>query len=751
MNAQAVSNSTDEPFLRYWEKKQDGLVPSAWFSRAYLRARAALARKRLEEAFVGGAEKKETEDLLSVSEDRGEEQKREHAGEATRGTKKAADDGGRNGNEGKGLSKPLRGVCIAHYMTKNRIEEVILRLAARASGYVPVTINWDADGIDRVLYKIHSTQCKAVIVDEDVPASCRTRLAEAAEGHFHVLSAATLCSPSGDNLSEVLEKPICREIQESMQDCCLENLCSSTGCRLRIRTEEGSERSPAEADGESKDAVCLIVFTSGTTGLPKGAVLTSKNMETSCLSFRQLLELRDDLPLTVVIVNPLHHINSSVMLELALCCPRAKVHLVSRYTTSYWRVLAEIAEAAQQAAGMSGAPDPLKGDFRVVVPLVSRHIDFLRKLVDTASLPNGMSVQRLSRALKPKEIVVLLGSAPVGPTTVEAFRRLLGKLPSIRFGSTETCLQVMGTPFSLTDEERMRALERGWQHTYRGTPQPGYYIGRPHPPMTEVKIVKSTDSSDAEFMVPCEEGEPGMLICRGRNCMRGYTPSTEPSRSVFSSDHWYLGLGDVCFFLRPLEKGDQARHGEEEREEHGEGRGGIRGREARLEGRQSCQDSEACTDYYWVTRSADIVIKGGANYSSAQISEDIKECLLRLYEGKLAETHISVATVGMKLNSEHEDSCCVTVELTQGKRGLGDQENTEQGEKEQGNEEDAWKALVSDIQENFLSRVRTDSSLLPKSSLPDVLRIGTIPRNFKGLPDSAALKKCFAEHLKKND
>ncbi|CBZ50224.1 conserved hypothetical protein [Neospora caninum Liverpool] len=669
MNAQAVSNSTDEPFLRYWEKKQDGLVPSAWFSRAYLRARAALARKRLEEAFVGGAEKKETEDLLSVSEDRGEEQKREHAGEATRGTKKAADDGGRNGNEGKGLSKPLRGVCIAHYMTKNRIEEVILRLAARASGYVPVTINWDADGIDRVLYKIHSTQCKAVIVDEDVPASCRTRLAEAAEGHFHY-------------------------IIHNIYTYIYASLCSTAHCRgVRTVTRRSRRRIQRR-------------------GLPE--------------IWRRLVSRFDN-------------------------CWSCAMTFLSQYTTSYWRVLAEIAEAAQQAAGMSGAPDPLKGDFRVVVPLVSRHIDFLRKLVDTASLPNGMSVQRLSRALKPKEIVVLLGSAPVGPTTVEAFRRLLGKLPSIRFGSTETCLQVMGTPFSLTDEERMRALERGWQHTYRGTPQPGYYIGRPHPPMTEVKIVKSTDSSDAEFMVPCEEGEPGMLICRGRNCMRGYTPSTEPSRSVFSSDHWYLGLGDVCFFLRPLEKGDQARHGEEEREEHGEGRGGIRGREARLEGRQSCQDSEACTDYYWVTRSADIVIKGGANYSSAQISEDIKECLLRLYEGKLAETHISVATVGMKLNSEHEDSCCVTVELTQGKRGLGDQENTEQGEKEQGNEEDAWKALVSDIQENFLSRVRTDSSLLPKSSLPDVLRIGTIPRNFKGLPDSAALKKCFAEHLKKND
>ena len=54
---------------------------------------------------------------------------------------------------------------------------------------------------------------------------------------------------------------------------------------------------------------------------------------------------------------------------------------------------------------------------------------------------------------------------------------------SVRFGSTETCLQVCGTPLSLTEAQRFAAFKVGWNHTVRNAkdgstqPQPGYYIG----------------------------------------------------------------------------------------------------------------------------------------------------------------------------------------------------------------------------------------------------------------------------------
>ncbi|KFH01458.1 AMP-binding enzyme [Toxoplasma gondii MAS] len=484
MDGPAVDNST-EPFLRFWEKTQDGLTSSVWLSREDLHLLAAQATRRLVESLGGCMQKEQGNYSVSQLAENHTEQRQQKQGKQQ--TRAGA---GTEGIEGQttnrtGLLEPLRGVCIAHYMTKNRVEEVILRLAAKASGYIPVTINWDADGIDRILYKIESTHCQAVIVDEEVPVACLNRLAEAAQGRFKVLSAKALCFQSHDNLP-VPEKQSC-ENARSMQD-----------CDLRTLSEGKSECTPSKEERE--DNVSLVVFTSGTTGRPKGAILTNKNMETSCLALRQLLDLRDDTPLTLVIVNPLHHVNSSVMLELALRSRRAKVHLVSRYTTSFWRLLADVAEEEAAASGRPERSAVPKRDFRLLTPLVSRHIDFLRELVDTNRL-TGVSVHRLAHALRPKEVVLLLGSAPVGLTTVQTFLRLLGKLPAIRFGSTETCLQVMGTPFSLTDDEMMRALERGWNHIFQGRPQKGFYIGRPHPPLTEVEIVKSTDPSNAHYMV----------------------------------------------------------------------------------------------------------------------------------------------------------------------------------------------------------------------------------------------------------
>ncbi|KFG37359.1 AMP-binding enzyme [Toxoplasma gondii FOU] len=507
MDGPAVDNSTD-PFLRFWEKTQDGLTSSVWLSREDLHLLAAQASRRLVESLGGCMQKEQGNYSVSQLAENHTEQRQQKQGKQQ--TRAGA---GTEGIEGQttnrtGLLKPLRGVCIAHYMTKNRVEEVILRLAAKASGYIPVTINWDADGIDRILYKIESTHCQAVIVDEEVPVACLNRLAEAAQGRFKVLSAKALCFQSHDNLP-VPEKQSC-ENARSMQDCDLRTLSGGKSectpskeerednvslvrsvrtprnahCRHREKNEVGEKRQDSEdsegelekekstgkqtPEGESRGPIsvylfthhiwkCIqrmhlltyryVVFTSGTTGRPKGAILTNKNMETSCLALRQLLDLRDDTPLTLVIVNPLHHVNSSVMLELALRSRRAKVHLVSRYTTSFWRLLADVAEEEAAASGRPERSAVPKRDFRLLTPLVSRHIDFLRELVDTNRL-TGVSVHRLAHALKPKEVVLLLGSAPVGLTTVQTFLRLLGKLPAIRFGSTETCLQVSPTHFS---------------------------------------------------------------------------------------------------------------------------------------------------------------------------------------------------------------------------------------------------------------------------------------------------------------
>jgi hypothetical protein len=65
----------------------------------------------------------------------------------------------------RGLSK---GDMVCHYFTNNTPADLAFRLAAAMVGTIPVTINWQADPIDRILYKIELTNSKMVIIDEGV-------------------------------------------------------------------------------------------------------------------------------------------------------------------------------------------------------------------------------------------------------------------------------------------------------------------------------------------------------------------------------------------------------------------------------------------------------------------------------------------------------------------------------------------------------------------------------------------------------
>lgn len=47
-----------------------------------------------------------------------------------------------------------------HFFTGNCVEDLAFRLAAVMVGTVPVTVNWDSDPIDRILYKVKSSKAK---------------------------------------------------------------------------------------------------------------------------------------------------------------------------------------------------------------------------------------------------------------------------------------------------------------------------------------------------------------------------------------------------------------------------------------------------------------------------------------------------------------------------------------------------------------------------------------------------------------
>ena len=88
-----------------------------------------------------------------------------------------------------------------------------------------------------------------------------------------------------------------------------------------------------------------------------------------------------------------------------------------------------------------------------MAPLVARHFDFLDGLASSAEPGRSLTVPLAELGAALNRVSILIGSAPVGPTTVARLQQYAHKLPLVRFGSTETCLQVVGTPRGATEEE----------------------------------------------------------------------------------------------------------------------------------------------------------------------------------------------------------------------------------------------------------------------------------------------------------
>ncbi|NLH95230.1 MAG: acyl--CoA ligase [Synergistaceae bacterium] len=510
-----------------------------------------------------------------------------------------------------------RGDHFVNGFGRNRVEDLAFRLGAAMVGSIPVTINWQADTLEQMAYKIETSESRLVLHDASFDPERREAL-------------------------RTLFPRIPRYDVERVE-------------------EEALLPEPEFCPDLGKGDVRTVIFTSGTTGRPKGVELTYGNYENNAEALGgRLLGLRQEAKASVLVVNPLHHTNSSAVCDCFMRFPSGRVILFSRYGTSYWAVLAEAASR--------------KRDERLFAFTVARHFDFLEQLFQERALPVPEDTLRKAMA----RVDFVIGSAPVGPTTVQRLEKWTGKIPMVRFGSTETTFQVSGVDLDMPQENRREAFERGWNHL----PHSGYFIGRPHPPFTELKVVRAVDRGVPGFMEECGEGEPGYLISRGGSVMKGYLKDEKASTRVLV-DGWYLGFRDIGFFLE--NKAD-----------------GLR-------------------DYYWVERDSALLIRGGANASCEAVASELSRFIHDRYG--LAFTEFDLAVVGLRLESEHEDACCVTVEL----------------------KTPTAEAMRDELQTTFLAEARATVS---KGAKPDRLRFGPIPRTFKGSLQIGELKKFWTEAIR---
>jgi acyl-[acyl-carrier-protein]-phospholipid O-acyltransferase / long-chain-fatty-acid--[acyl-carrier-protein] ligase len=239
------------------------------------------------------------------------------------------------------------------------------------------------------------------------------------------------------------------------------------------------------------DDLATIIFSSGSTGEPKGVMLTHYNVVANVEQLSQVFFLRSDDRIMGIL--PFFH---SFGFTATLCLPAAA------------------------GIGVVFHPNPL--DSRVIGALVNKYA--VTMLVATPTFLNAYA-----RRCTPEEFgslrFVMAGAEKLPERISIAFEDHFGIRPLEGYGCTEC------SPVVAVNTIDFRAASFRQVGAKRGS------IGHPLPGIT-VKIV------DPETQRTLGVDEPGLLLVRGPNVMRGYLGRPEKTAEVLR-DGWY-NTGDIA-------------------------------------------------------------------------------------------------------------------------------------------------------------------------------------------------------------
>jgi acyl-[acyl-carrier-protein]-phospholipid O-acyltransferase/long-chain-fatty-acid--[acyl-carrier-protein] ligase len=245
------------------------------------------------------------------------------------------------------------------------------------------------------------------------------------------------------------------------------------------------------AHKQRADDALSIMFTSGTTGDPKGAVLTHGNIESNVHGVNEIIHLASHDVLLGVL--PFFH--------------------TFGYAITLWLALAFDIEAAYHV-------NPLEA--QVVGKLC-------RDRKGTILLATPMFLRTYIRRCEPEDFstleVVVTGAERLPVQVADAFEQKFGLRPVEGYGTTET------SPLISANIPPNRAPGDPTRSAREGT------VGKP-PSTITVKLV------DLETGTDLGPGEQGMLLVKGPNVMRGYLNRPEATSAAIR-DGWYV-TGDIC-------------------------------------------------------------------------------------------------------------------------------------------------------------------------------------------------------------
>ena len=358
----------------------------------------------------------------------------------------------------------------------NNAEWVVTQFATAKLGLVLVNIN-PAYRLAELEYALNKVECKALVTAVSFKTSEYVEM-------LKQLAPEIAASPAGALKSE--ELPHLRSII-TLGDSGESGLFTFAQIMERANDEKRAQAEEISSRLQFDEPI-NIQFTSGTTGMPKGATLTHHNILNNGFFIGESLRLTSADRICIPV--PLYHCFGMVLGNLA-CVTHGAAMIYPAEAFEPLSVLRTVEQ--EKCTGLYGVPTMFIAELE--------HADF--KQFDMSTLRTG----------------IMAGS----PCPIEVMKRVVNEMSmtdvTIAYGMTET------SPVSFmtsTDDPLERKVAT---------------IGRVHPHV-EVKIV----NNEGRTVAP---GEAGELCTRGYSVMLGYWNDKEKTAEAIDAARW-MHTGDLA-------------------------------------------------------------------------------------------------------------------------------------------------------------------------------------------------------------
>lgn len=245
-----------------------------------------------------------------------------------------------------------------------------------------------------------------------------------------------------------------------------------------------------------KEDECLIVYTSGTTGNPKGVVLTQYNLMSDALAISRSHKLGNDDAMMCVL--PIHHVNGTVVTIMTTMYYGGRLILNQKFQTEFF----------------------LKRLQDEKVKVVSVVPTLLQFLLHSEENSGDYDLRNFSH--------LICGAGPLTCEIAGNFEKKFGLKIIHGYGLSETTCYSCFIPLDISREDHYR-----WQNEY-GFPSIGIPVE-----CNEMEI----HNDRGEHM---HENEKGEIVIRGHNVMKYYFNNDEANEKTFEFG-WFRS-GDEGFF-----------------------------------------------------------------------------------------------------------------------------------------------------------------------------------------------------------